>query len=513
MTRKPTIKTASGPQNASDGRIIFTFHLERPDRQRRRIGSGADLAELMRRISRKDLAAQRERALLGPIAAIRRFARSHRMKVLAVDPVQCRITLSARPRDVERAFATTFRQVDHAGAILYYPARRPRLPCALARFTDAVLGLDQRPVASRLRAMAGGDGRNGILPSEMARLYGMTVPGQGAGQCIGIVSPRGGYKPDDLKTACEAMGVPPPTVVEVNIGKGRNSFGADSEADKEVSLDLQVVAGVAPRARVVIYFTEPTEAGYADGVAQAVHNDVNRPSVIVFTWGESEDFWPKAARAALDATLGDAVRLGVTVVAAAGDDLATERRGDGEVHVDYPASSPYVLGCGGTEITLDAAGNAIAGEVVWNAGARGTGGGINDVFSVPSYQNGVDLPPSLNDGARRRGVPDVAAAASETNGYRIVLNGSEVVTGGTSAAAPLWAAFIAALNGQRGEPLGFVNQLLYKNRAWLRPITSGNNMMFGLGYSAGPGWNACAGLGVPVGQTITAAVAAAAAVA
>jgi kumamolisin len=512
-TTRRKAKGAAGATDAHEARLVLSLHLKRPRRQRRRLGSAADLAELSRRISRKDLAAERKRALAKPMAALRRFAKTHRMKVLEVDPPGCRVKLSVQSGDAGRIFATTLRRVEAGGVSYLYPVRRPRLPRALARFTDAVLGLDQRPVASRLRAMAGGNGRDGILPSEMARLYGMIVPGQGAGQCIGIVSPRGGYKPDDLKTACEAMGVPPPTVVEVNIGKGRNSFGADSEADKEVSLDLQVVAGVAPRARVVIYFTEPTEAGYADGVAQAVHDDVNRPSVIVFTWGESEDFWPKAARAALDATLGDAVRLGVTVVAAAGDDLATERRGDGEVHVDYPASSPYVLGCGGTEITLDAAGNAIAGEVVWNAGARGTGGGISDVFSVPSYQNGVDLPPSLNDGARRRGVPDVAAAASETNGYRIVLNGSEVVTGGTSAAAPLWAAFIAALNGQRGEPLGFVNQLLYKNRAWLRPITSGNNMMFGLGYSAGPGWNACAGLGVPVGQTITAAVAAAAAVA
>ncbi len=290
-------------------------------------------------------------------------------------------------------------------------------------------------------------------------------------------------------------------------------FGADAEADREVSLDLQVVAGVAPRVRIVIYFTEPTEAGYADGVAEAVHDNVNRPGVIVFTWGESEDFWPKPAREALDAALADAVRLGVTVVAAAGDDLATERRGDGKVHVDYPASSPYVLSCGGTEIALDAAGDAITSEVVWNAGARGTGGGISDVYQVPAYQKGLALPTSLNDGAVRRGVPDIAAAASETNGYRIVFNGGEIVTGGTSAAAPLWAAFIAALNGQRGETLGLMNRLLYGNPAWLRPITSGNNMMFGLGYSAGPGWNACAGLGVPIGAAIVAGSAVTAAVA
>ncbi len=506
MTRKRKATSSSAGGHAADPRIVFTLHLKRPERQRRRPGSGADFAELMQRISREDLAAERKRTLAKPIAAIRRFARAHRLRVVAVDPVQCRVTLSARPRDAARAFATTMRQSEADGAACHHPSRRPRLPRALARVSVAVLGLDQRPVAPRLRGRVAADGRDGLYPSAMAALYGMTTPGQGAGQCIGIVSPKGGYSRADLAAACAAMGVAVPRVVEVNVGNGRNGFGADAEADKEVSLDLQVSAGVAPRARIVIYFTEGTEAGYADGVAAAVHDAVNRPSVIVFTWGESEDFWPPPARAAIDATLADAVRLGVTVVAAAGDDLATERRSDGQAHVDYPASSPYVLACGGTEIALNAAGTAIAGEVVWKAAPRGTGGGISDFYAVPSYQKTVALPPSLKDGAARRGLPDVAAAASETNGYRVVLNGQEIVTGGTSAAAPLWAAFIALLNAQRGEALGFVNPLLYANPQWLRAIVSGDNKMFGIGFSAGPapGWNACAGLGVPIGASIVA---------
>jgi kumamolisin len=504
MARKRTAKAASGVTKAPDARLVVTLHLKRPRRGRRRPGSAADLAELSRRISRAEMAAERKHALAKPIAVIRRFAKSHRIKVLSVDPAQCRVTLSVRPRDAERAFAISLRKVAHDTGEYWHSTRRPRLPRALARVTQAVLGLDQRLVASRLRGMAGPNGVNGLLPSEMARLYGMTVAGQGAGQCIAIVSPRGGYDRGDLAAAATAMGLRVPTVVEVNVGKGRNAFGADSQADKEVSLDLQVVTGVAPRARIVIYFTEANESGYADGVAKAVHDSVNHPSVIVFTWGESEDFWPPPARAAMDATLADAVRLGITVVSAAGDDLATERRGDGRVHVDYPASSPYVLACGGTELTLNAAGNVIASEAVWNTGSRGTGGGISDIYPVPAFQKSVTLPPSLNDGAVRRGIPDIAAAASEVNGYRIVLNGAEIVTGGTSAAAPLWAAFIAALNAQRSESLGHVNQLLYQNPAWLRPITSGNNMMFGLGYSAGPGWNACAGLGVPIGQSLIA---------
>ena len=300
-----------------------------------------------------------------------------------------------------------------------------------------------------------------------------------------------------------------PAWVEVNVGKGRNAFGADPLADKEVSLDLQVVAGVAPQAKIVIYFTEGNESGYADGVAKAVHDAVNNPSVIVFTWGEiPEDFWPNPARLAMDANLAVRIRIGVTVVAATGDELATERR-DG-VHVDYPASSPYVLACGGTQLTLNATGDAIVDEVVWNAGAHGTGGGISDLYPVPAFQKLTALPPSLRDGGARRGIPDVAAAASETNGYRIVVDGEETVTGGTSAAAPLWVGFIVALNAQRRQTVGYLNPLLYENRGWFRQITSGNNKLFGVGYVAGPnpGWNACAGLGVPIGLSILAALSA-----
>jgi kumamolisin len=101
----------------------------------------------------------------------------------------------------------------------------------------------------------------------------------------------------------------------------------------------------------------------------------------------------------------------------------------------------------------------------------------------------------------------VAAAAAETNGYRTIVGGSEVVASGTSAVAPLWGAFIALLNEQRGTSLGFVNSRLYQAPKLLNPVTSGNNndTNWDLGYPAGPGWSACTGLGTPRGADITAA--------
>jgi kumamolisin len=125
---------------------------------------------------------------------------------------------------------------------------------------------------------------------------------------------------------------------------------------------------------------------------------------------------------------------------------------------------------------------------------------------VPDYQKGVGLPPSANDGGARRGVPDVAAFAAIDPGYRIVLNDRPIVKDGTSAATPLWAALVALANARRGAPVGLVNPFLYANPELCRGVVTGNNRVDGVGYDAGPGWNACTGLGVPRGAEIIAAL-------
>lgn len=274
----------------------------------------------------------------------------------------------------------------------------------------------------------------------MARLYGLDRGGRGQGQCIAIIEPAGGYRPDDIVKACQAMQIAPPQIVNVNVGSGRNRPGPNPRADAEVALDIQVVAGVAPEARIVVYFTELSEPGLVAGVSRAVHGP-ERPNVVIITWGEPETLWPAESRLGLDPVLQDAIRLGTTVLATAGDDLASERMQDGRVYVNYPASSPNVLGCGGTRIALDGARGSIVNETVWNDdGVHGTGGGISEEYQVPAFQAAARIPGSLNDGRRGRGVPDVAAAAAPTNGYRIFLNGVDFVASGTSAVAPLWGA-------------------------------------------------------------------------
>lgn len=428
------------------------------------------------------------------------------MRVVGVDRMRRTVLLETSIAAAEHLFSTRLAAIDAGGDLGVYPIRRPKIPKQWGKFIHAVLGLDQRPLLLKARGPdSAASANSGLLPNQFATLYGMVSAGNGSGQTIGLIEPAGGYIAADMAVACAAMSVPTPEIVDVPVGTGRNSPGNNAAADREIALDLQVLAGIAPGARIAIYFTDLSETGLVGGLSEAVHGSLH-PSVIVMTWGEPEVRWPPQARVAFDAVLQDAVRLGITVVAASGDDLATDRMEDNRVYVDYPASSPYVLGCGGTQITLDNQGSTIVAEEVWNAsGRKGTGGGVSELYERPDFQRTAAVPGSNNDGRVGRGVPDVSAAASAVNGYRIFMNGTEFVASGTSASAPLWAAYLSALNSSRGSQLGFVNTIFYQNPAWFRDIVFGDNVNAeaGLGYSAKVGWDACTGLGSPDGIAIT----------
>jgi len=142
----------------------------------------------------------------------------------------------------------------------------------------------------------------------------------------------------------------------------------------------------------VVYFAQNTTASLAAAIHQAVFDDVNRPQVLSISWGSAEKFWQPGPRAAVQAALADAVRLKVSVTVASGDLLATGGVSDGAAHVFFPSSSPYVLGCGGTALTLQ--GDDIVSETVWKENFTGTGGGISEVFPVPDFQAHAALPPS-----------------------------------------------------------------------------------------------------------------------
>jgi kumamolisin len=285
-------------------------------------------------------------------------------------------------------------------------------------------------------------------------------------------------------------------------GAANSPAGDPGGADGEVLLDIEVAGAVAPGAHIAVYFAPNTDAGFVDAVTTAVHDRANAPSVVSISWGGPESTWTLQAQRALDGAFADAAALGVTVCAAAGDNGSGDGVGDGRAHADFPASSPHVLACGGTRLEPSGA------ETVWNDGTSGgaTGGGVSDTFDLPDWQAAAGVPPSANPGGRvGRGVPDVSGNADPQTGYRVLVDGERATIGGTSAVAPLWAALVALLNEQRGTPVGFLNPALYgSGDGALRDVTSGDN---GLGdapaYAAGPGWDACTGLGSPDGAALS----------
>ncbi len=148
-------------------------------------------------------------------------------------------------------------------------------------------------------------------------------------------------------------------------------------------------------------------------------------------------------------------------------------------------------------------------DVAWNDGFDGngvfwaTGGGISHCYGVPSYQGNVNLPEALDGGSPGRGVPDIAMSATD---YFVRVDTAEVVSGGTSAVAPLMASLVTRLNQAKQKSVGFLNPFLYANAAAgvVSDVTAGSNGVAGQapGYDARPGWDPCTGLGTPNGAAI-----------
>ncbi len=506
---------APPPQNATrigdvpaDERIEVSIYLK-PRDDTGAAGASADPAQ-----RRAALHAHRAEKHRGDIARIKEFASEHGLTVVSIEPGKRLVRLAGPAARMEAAFRTKLSHY-HDGK-RHFRARTGTLslPDDMTQIVQSVLGMDTRPVAQpRFVHLRNAAVMPGFLPNAVGQLYEFPTNVNGTGQSIGIIELGGGFLAADTAAAFSAMGLSPPNVVAISVDGGQNKPNPDDGADGEVALDIQVAGGVAPGASIAVYFAPNTDAGFADAIAAAAHDATNAPSVISISWGSAEKFWTTQAVQTMNSVLQDAATLNLSVFVASGDNLATDIPPsdtsdlDGKAHVDFPASSPSVIGCGGTSITVS--GGTITAEVVWNDGTDGTGGGISDLFPVPSFQENANLPPSVNDGHRGRGVPDVAGDAAPGSGYQIVVNGQVGMVGGTSAVAPLWAGLTALLNQSAGRHVGFLLPFLYANPNLLREVASGDNKVNGIGYSAGPGWNACTGLGVPNGTALAQALAAA----
>jgi kumamolisin len=425
---------------------------------------------------------------------VKAFAQQQQLRVVEINAAQRKVVLEGRVKQLEKAFGVTLRRYRLDSKVFRSHISPVLVPAQLSKIVTGVFGFDTQPIAQpHFQSLAA----RAFDIRRVAQLYQFPQASKGRGQCIGIIELGGGYRENDLRTFFTRERISPlPRVVSVRVDGGKNNpTGNPNGPDGEVCLDIEVAGAVAPSANIAVYFAPNTTRGFIDAVTTAVHDQTNRPTIISISWGSAEKLWQAQARVAMTQAFQDAATLGITVLTASGDSGSSDGVNDGRNHVDFPASSPLVIGCGGTH--LRASGGRISLETAWS----GSGGGFSAVFAVPSWQTGV------RPHAKGRGVPDVAGNADPATGYRIRVDGRNTIVGGTSAVAPLCAGLLALINGAlskiHGRPItvGFINPLLYGvlgSDGSVRDVTVGTNGSF----KAAKGWDPVTGWGSFKGTTL-----------
>ena len=484
--------------------------------------------------------ADKHGAAADDLAQVAAFAQSYGLTVDDSNSARRSVLLSGTAAEFEAAFGVALKLYNLGGTASYRGRSGPiYVPADLAGIVIGVFGLDNRPFARphyslRRKHPAPTQKIEAYYPAQIAALYNFPTDVTGQGQKIGIVELGGGFRQSELDTYFAQAGVSSPPAVSVAsfAGGGKNSPGTDpldpANPDVEVLLDIEVAGSVAPGAEIIVYFAkDASDQGFLDAMTAAVNDPVNELTAISVSWGGPEAGTGDGTAASattqfqdnFNQTLQTAAHLGITVCVASGDSgsanyAANDPNWDGGAHVDFPSSSPYALGCGGTRIATSgtsASGDTLTSEVVWHSGENvGSGGGISRYFALPAYQNNAHVPPVVNPaGPVMRGVPDVSGDAASESGYRVLCDGQQFPDaekqlpgiGGTSAVAPLWAGLIALLAQSLGAKLGWVNPLLYgiaPNAGAFHDITEGSNG----DYQAAPGWDPCTGLGSPSGEKL-----------
>lgn len=524
MSSKPKFQIIAGSerQPVRGARLI---HNSNPDQVievsvRVRPKSEAKHAELrtalskggFRRMSRTDYESAHG-ADPADVEKIKQFAQEYGLKFHATGTELARrtVVLAGTVSNLQKAFNVELKEYSHPKGNYRGRTGAISIPAEYADIIRGVFGLDNRPQAEphfRRTLQPSGTLKSHTAssshdPNEVAQLYDFPKA-DGSGQCIGIIELGGGFRLDDLSNYFSSLGINEPQVISVSVDGGANSPSDPNSADGEVMLDIEVAGAVAPGAKIVVYFAPNTDQGFLDAITTAVHDTANQPSVISISWGAAESQWTSQALTNFDDAFQAAAAMGVTVCCASGDNGSSDGINDGNNHVDFPAASPFVLGCGGT--TLQAANAQIVNEVVWNNQPNGGagGGGVSDVFPLPNWQGGIGVPAPVNPNGGR-GVPDVSGDADPNTGYNILVDGQNAVIGGTSAVAPLWAGLIALINQQAGQPVGYINPAIYAQNvatSGFHDVSAGDNGAF----SAAPGWDPCTGLGSPDGAQLLAAL-------
>ncbi len=447
-------------------------------------------------ISREELAEQYG-AAPEDLKLVEDFGRKHGLTVVESSEAKRTVKLSGTAKQMSEAFFVKLGRYKSPHETYRGREGHVHMPENVAKVVEGVFGLDNRRMALR---SANSGVTSSLTPSQVAKLYNFPTSTNGSGQTIGILEFGGGYKMSDINEFFSSNGLSTPQITDVSIDGATNTPG--SGADTEVVLDIDVAGGVASDAHIVVYFAPWTEQGWIDAIQSAIYDTTNKPSALSISWGYPEYkgidgvTWTAQAIKAVNEAFQDAARIGVTVFAATGDWGSSSGFADGKALVWYPPSDPYVTACGGTTIS-NVSGPSFT-ETTWSS----TGGGISEVFPLPSWQQNIGVPPSANDNHISRGIPDIAGNADPNSGYLITVNGGQITIGGTSAVSPLYAGLIALINSILTKPAGYLNPVLYNygitpSMQVFQDINDGvsNASNDAPGYNSGPGWDACTGWG------------------
>lgn len=460
------------------------------------------------------------------VDAVANFAVSNNLTVGKYYPSSSTLKLEGKVSDFNKAFGITLLNIVTYTSMYYSYDGYIYIPSNLQNIIKCIIGLDTsielapmlatHEVEDNVELEPSVDRAVALTPIQVSKAYNFP-PSTGASQCIAILTFGGGYTQQNLTSTFAQIGRTPPRVVDFPVGATNRPD--TSSGSLENMLDIYISSGVAPNAKIVMYFAPNTLQSFYNSIAAALNDTVNNPSAISISWGTQESSWPTSITSSIDGLFLKAIILGVTVTVATGDYGARAISSSPDYTIQYPAASPYVLACGGTTLMLNNDGS-IANEYTWNTGSQGSAGGVSIRQPVLDWQQGLQTttyPAGATAAITRRAVPDVAGNGDGLSGYRLYYGTLNRLTqvAGTSAVSPLYAGLVARLNSITKRRCGFLNPMFYENRNAFNDITegqfpnTGNNACPPLpalnarqGYSVTVGWDACTGIGSPNGQQI-----------
>lgn len=454
------------------------------------------------------------------------FLQSQGFSVTSIAPNNMLIDATGTVAQAQQAFSVQINSYQLGNQVFYANAAPPVVPSSISQLITSIGGLDNsvhaHPLYQRLMRSSAqkNNAPNGFGPKDLAGAYNVT-PLQNAGmlgdnQSIALFE-LDGYQSADVAQYFQNYGLATPSITNILVDGFNGSAG---QGAIEVELDIEVAGGIAPRASQFVYEGPNTIQGLNDTYNQIVHD--HKAQVVSISWGLCESSTGPAELQTLDGIFKQGAAEGISLFAASGDSGAYDCN-DGNLAVDSPADDPYVTGVGGTNLQLNGA--AYGSELVWanpndtqrSPKGAGGGGGISNTFTLPSWQTGTGVINSNSSGAPCnapkgqycREVPDVSANADPATGYAMYCTVSNsgcpstgwITVGGTSAAAPFWAASATLINqyllSQNKSILGYANPSLYAvfnaQQTAFHDVTSGNNLF----YPAGTGYDMASGIGSP----------------